>query len=187
GSVAVEEHFYLMLPLVLLLLVRKGFGARDPFRAIPYIVGVAIAACLTLRVMNFLFRSEYSYETYVFPTHLRIDSLLFGVGMAYFHHFHGESFQRTFHRHRHVLMLIGISLMTTKFLMAHGSFYANTFGFMQYYLGGAALLVGVLMCEIPRNRLTAAVASIGAYSYSIYLWHMALRYWVIPKMHDHGI
>jgi peptidoglycan/LPS O-acetylase OafA/YrhL len=58
----------------------------------------------------------------------------------------------------------------------------HAWGFTMFYLGAAALLVGVLMCEIPRNRVTAALAAVGTYSYSIYLWHMAFNYFADPYL-----
>jgi peptidoglycan/LPS O-acetylase OafA/YrhL len=43
-------------------------------------------------------------------------------------------------------------------------------------------MMGVLMCDVPRNRLTAGLAALGAYSYSIYLWHMACKEYVVPHL-----
>ncbi len=41
-SLGVEEHFYILLPILLLFLVRRSPGRRDPFRSLPLIfAGVA--------------------------------------------------------------------------------------------------------------------------------------------------
>ncbi len=187
-TLAVEEHFYVLLPLLLLFLTRRNRGAQDPFRAVPYLVGATAVLLLAVRAVNFWLRSDYSYYTHVFPSHLRMDSLFFGVAIGYAHHFHGDWFVRTFRPWRHALALLGVGLLSAfVFTGTPSSFYIHTFGFTQFYLGAAALLVGVLMCQIPNNLLTTALATLGAYSYSIYLWHMALMYWAIPHLRDLGV
>jgi peptidoglycan/LPS O-acetylase OafA/YrhL len=39
------------------------------------------------------------------------------------------------------------------------------------------LMVGVLLSAPPRGALESAMAKLGAYSYSIYLWHMPVCIW----------
>ena len=56
------------------------------------------------------------------------------------------------------------------------------FGYTIESLSCAAVLVGVLLCKVPANGLTSPLALLGTYSYSIYLWHMALIYWVTPHL-----
>jgi len=51
-SLAVEEHFYFALPLVLLALVRIGRNAADPFRSIPWIYAAVAAVCFVLRMID---------------------------------------------------------------------------------------------------------------------------------------
>jgi peptidoglycan/LPS O-acetylase OafA/YrhL len=117
-----------------------------------------------------------------------MDSLFFGVAIGYAFHFHADWFASTFRRWRYALMLLGIGLLSAfVFTGTPSSFYIHTFGFSQFYLGAAALLVGALLCRISRNRLTVALATLGAYSYSIYLWHMALMYWAMPRLRDLGV
>jgi peptidoglycan/LPS O-acetylase OafA/YrhL len=60
--------------------------------------------------------------------------------------------------------------------------YIHTLGFTQFYLGSAALMIGVLLCQIPTNAVTRPLAALGSHSYSIYLWHMALMFWAIPHL-----
>ena len=74
-SLAVEEHFYLLLPL-LLLAVR---GKSDvPFARLPWLfVAVAVLA-LAARIVTTQ-TLGFRLKTHLFPTHLRLDALLFGV------------------------------------------------------------------------------------------------------------
>lgn len=44
-SLAVEEHFYILLPMFFLLLLRLSPQREDPFRAIPWVFLVVATAC----------------------------------------------------------------------------------------------------------------------------------------------
>jgi peptidoglycan/LPS O-acetylase OafA/YrhL len=173
-TLAVEEHFYLVLPLILLWLVRRRRGEANPFAVLPWAICIGSLALLGVRIGNFLMRQTFSYQTHDFPTHLRIDALFFGVALAYAYHFHAPSFQRTFRPPRYVLIAAGAMLIESTVVFRSSLFYVHTVGFMQTYVGAGAMIAGVLMCEIPENRVTRFLARLGAYSYSIYLWHMAL-------------
>jgi peptidoglycan/LPS O-acetylase OafA/YrhL len=187
-TLAVEEHFYVLLPLLLLFLTRRNRGATDPFRAVPYLVAATCVVVLGVRIVNFLVRTDYSYLTHVFPSHLRIDALFFGVALGYLYHFHHESFVRTLRPWRYALLVTGTGLLIAfLFFGTPSKFYIHTFGFTQNFLGAAAIVVGTLMCQIPRNLLTVTLTTLGSYSYSIYLWHMAIYYWAIPQMREAGL
>lgn len=187
-TLAVEEHFYILLPLLLLLLVRRNRGAANPFRAVPYIVAAVALAVLCTRIVNYAVRTDYSFLTHAWNTHLRIDALFFGVLLGYAYHFHHTRFTGAFERWRYGLLALGAALFFVALpLGEYARAYDHTFGFTQHYLGAAAILVGTLLCRIPNNRLVRALATLGSYSYSIYLWHMALMYWVMPRMRDAGV
>jgi peptidoglycan/LPS O-acetylase OafA/YrhL len=181
-SLAVEEHFYILLPLGLAWLARRGRGKADPFSALPWVVLVATAGFIGVRAVNFAVRDEFRLMKFWFATHLRLDSLLAGVAIAYAYHFHQEWFCRTFRPWRHVLVVLGAAVLSALAFWrgAISMWYLHIFAFTQFYLGAAGLLVGVLMCDIPRNAVTRSLARVGAYSYSIYLWHMAIMRWAVP-------
>jgi len=185
-TLAVEEHFYFVLPLILLWLVRRNRGQANPFAILPWAIGIGALVLLAVRIANFLLRQPIAYRTHVFPTHLRIDALFFGVALAYAYHFHAQWFQRAFRPPRYLLIAAGAVLIESR-LVFGSPFYAHTVGFMQTYVGAGAMIVGVLMCEIPENRVTRFLARLGAYSYSIYLWHMALMYWGMPGLERWGV
>lgn len=90
-SLAVEEHFYIFLPLLLLTILKlqRKNNAPDPFRVIPAVWAILGVSCLLQR-----FYLAYTlphvpewWQSILLPTHLRIDSLFFGVLLGYFHHF----------------------------------------------------------------------------------------------------
>ena len=85
-SLAVEEHFYVLLPALLVLLAARK--VRDPFRAVPYIFAGLSAICLVLRVLTVRAGGQ------VWMTHLRIDSLFAGVTLGYFLQFSPRGFSQ---------------------------------------------------------------------------------------------
>jgi peptidoglycan/LPS O-acetylase OafA/YrhL len=58
--------------------------------------------------------------------------------------------------------------------------FIYTSGLTLFYLGSGMLLVGVLLSRVPRRRAILFLATLGAYSYSIYLWHMPVISWGVP-------
>jgi peptidoglycan/LPS O-acetylase OafA/YrhL len=172
-SLAVEEHFYLMLPLLLggLLWLRRG--SADPFRPILLVAAFVCLALLLLRIYHAWSYPKFSVWSHLFPTHLRLDSLLFGVAISYAFRFHLDWFQGLSRAHRMWMMIGGCAAFVPAFVFTlEKSPFLYTAALSLFYLGGGALLIGVLLGETTKNRATAVVGMIGAYSYSIYLWHV---------------
>lgn len=180
-SLAVEEHFYLLLPLTLAVMLRRNQGSPTPLRSIlPLAVGIAVFA-LAGRVANWYLRTSYSNLTHLFASHLRLDSLFFGVAISYVFHFHASRFERAFTQWRRHLILGGALLLIPAFVFPlETTPFIYTIGFTIFYVGSGMMLVGILLSEIPKGHLLAALAALGSYSYSIYLWHMFIVVWGLP-------
>ena len=58
--------------------------------------------------------------------------------------------------------------------------FIYTIGLTIFYVGSGMMLVGILLSQIPHGRLVAVSATLGAYSYSIYLWHLFVVLWGMP-------
>jgi peptidoglycan/LPS O-acetylase OafA/YrhL len=174
-SLAVEEHFYLLLALLFFVL-----SGKNRLRSLPGIFAFVAIVCLLLRLGA---SGNYALGINHFPSHLRIDSLFFGVLLAYWNHRWPVEFKAFARRFRLVLLFGGALLLAPAFLFevkSHDFIY--TFGFVLFYLGGGAILLGLLAFEIPDNRLTRAFAFAGSRSYSIYLWHVPVLAWLVPQM-----
>lgn len=85
-SIAVEEHFYILLPVLLILLARRR--SPNPFTAIPIIFVVLVVACLAFRYF------ELAPGQYAFMTHMRMDSLFAGVTLGYLYYFRPNLFDK---------------------------------------------------------------------------------------------
>lgn len=176
-SLAVEEHFYVFLPLLLLLLTFRN--NRSWLRALPYIGLAIIVGCTSLR---FLMNAGRSYDpaTHYNPTHLRMDSLFFGVLIGYFYHFKSEWLQKV-GSYRYTLLLLGIGLVIPMTIIdIREGWFVSVFGFSLLYVGYGAILLAVIYTPLSDGLVGKLLASsfgkvlafIGFFSYPIYLWHI---------------
>jgi peptidoglycan/LPS O-acetylase OafA/YrhL len=175
-SLAVEEHFYIALPLLLTWMIRRGKGERNPFRALPAVFCTVALAALLMRAIT----RETTYNHYIFPSHLRIDALLFGVTLSYLFHFRKDVFGRV-SNWRWLPLASGLAILPSV-LYPQERYFIHTVGFTLLYLGFGGLLLTVLRRPwTPRGRLAslamAQLAAMGSFSYSIYLWHAVIADW----------
>jgi peptidoglycan/LPS O-acetylase OafA/YrhL len=188
-SLSVEEHFYVLLPLTLYFMIHTAEDRKnDPFTAIPKVFLVVAFAVLMARLLNARsvvpfdwqrhpFIVPANWQKYLTPTHLRLDSLLFGVVISYWYHFHRERFSAFGTRYRYVMLGAAGVFLSPMFFVSQYDPWMYTYGFVSVYLGYGCLLVGFLHVSLtavwpPILIGFRAIAHIGTYSYSIYLWHL---------------
>jgi peptidoglycan/LPS O-acetylase OafA/YrhL len=190
-SLAVEEHFYIFLPLLLSLLISASGRGKDPFRALPWIFLFVALACLAFRlsaVRQIPIEKLGYWENVkpVFaPTHERMDSLFFGVLIGYLYHLRPEFLDRlTASGRSRIFLSVACIVLLLSSILADMRFLV-TLGYTLMYLGFGTLLVlsmkvrGVLPMAAAKitEPIGSVVAYIGMYSYSIYLWHIAVSHW----------
>ena len=177
-SLAVEEHFYLGCALLVLFLTRRARGEKDPYRSIPVIFLAVAAASLAARVVQGL-AAPFTYATHLFPTHLRLDGLMFGVCLSYLHHFKPRTLASLAGGRESALFGLVLALLAPAFLFpVESTFLMYTLGLTGLYLGSGLLVLVLVERGLPDRRLIRALAFLGAYSYSIYLWHLMVRFLV---------
>ena len=180
-SLAVEEHFYLLLALLVAVLLRRG--TDDPFGGLPrlcvwMLVGIFLARCGVGLLHSFTYRSHF------FPTGLRIDGMMLGVLLSYVYHFHGDAFGRWVRRGRGWWIPLGVVALVPPFLLElEETPWIYTAGFTLNACGAGALLVGMLARQREPGRVGRWLARLGAYSYSIYLWHVPVAAWLVADAH----
>jgi len=170
-SLAVEEHFYLGLALLLWAFARFGRGP-DPFRAWPRVCLGVMGLVFALRLRQ---QSLHPQGDLLLPTHARIDGLFFGTLLAYRWAFHREALLAWIRRFRAPLLAGSLACLLPGLLLPlEGSFFMNTAGFSLNYLGfGGLVMLAVAATADGRlpTPLLVPLARVGFYSYSIYLWH----------------
>jgi peptidoglycan/LPS O-acetylase OafA/YrhL len=160
-SLAVEEQFYILLPLLLVGLSKlQPSTTPRAFGLIPGLAFILLAGCLVLR----WYAHARDLSEILGPLHFRADSLFVGVALGYWFHFHGDSF-RAFSRWWLVPLIVALLVPLAVF---GRDVSALPFVFTSNLLAFALLLCWILPRDMIRLRL---VERIGLYSYSIYLWH----------------
>jgi len=163
-TLAVEEHFYLLLPLLFTLLIAV-FSKRDPFRVIPILFFFIAPFCLALRYFTL------GPFQLAWMTHMRLDGLFAGVALGYLYHFRMPLFRKFT---GHYALVVAVLFCSPALLFDQPDRIAQTFGLTCLYVG-FSFLVAWSVVRTPRTIIGRAIskgaAKIGFYSYSIYLWH----------------
>jgi len=164
-SLAIEEHFYLVLPFLLAGIIFLSRPGKKPFSCIPWIFAVASITCFALRM------TTEPRGIYYWTTHTRIDSLFAGVTISYLYHFNFAWFSRL--AGNFALGIAMVCCLPAAFFTAE-SRIMQTIGFSLLYVGFSFLLAWAVI-RTPSTKTGTAIArmaaAIGFYSYSIYLWH----------------
>lgn len=191
-SLAVEEHFYILLPVCLLILSKRAAKGSNPFQILPRAFVPIALFILLLRIITYL-TLPFRHQTHYNPTHLRVDSMYFGVVLSYYFHFQKDALRRFLRprSHRIALALFSALLISPCIFLTFHSFFTLTFGFTFLYLGFGALLLLSLLGEFSLpgglrrigSRVGSGLARIGSYSYSIYLWHVPVAVWGLHRLH----
>jgi peptidoglycan/LPS O-acetylase OafA/YrhL len=172
-SLAVEEHFYIALPIILWLLYRSRRTHADPFRALPGLFMAVSTVAIALRIATTWHMSTAADELlYLCPTHLRIDGLLFGVLLSYYRYFQPEKFLELARGAGSAIVILVAAFLLL--VVPLNSPIMHTVGFTMVFFGFGFLLVRAIDAKPHRYAsalVVAPLAGIGYYSYSIYLWH----------------
>jgi peptidoglycan/LPS O-acetylase OafA/YrhL len=171
-SLAVEEHFYLTLPLLLLAFIRFGLmGWIGPLCMLAPLAGTAV---------RMISAAMGDPNVHNFPeglgggaTHLWIDGLLVGVGVRALAEFFPDRFAGL-RPWRWPLLMAGPIMIATVALPMPTFMGVPLIRILPISaIAATAILIGVLHMRMA-GWAPSAVAWIGKYSYGIYLWHVTI-------------
>lgn len=189
-SLAVEEHFYFGLALLLWLIFNKkiiSFEVKvldSKFTFFEKIILFVLIFTLILRfISNIQFPEENVRNTTM--SHLRIDSLLFGVLISYWYYFRNDALNIFYNKYKKRLLVFSFLLLGfTPFIEPLHSFFAMTIGFTMVYLAFGIILIHFLLYKNVNQQINGLfskylvdfVSRIGFCSYSIYVIHSLVIY-----------
>ncbi len=184
-SLAVEEHFYIMLVLFLTFVFRSNLLHKNfsflskKLNYFQTLLVFVFILCLVMRFYNNMYHPEYD-EKNLTMTHLRIDSLLAGVFVAYLYYFKQNWLTNFFNSYKKWFKFIIIPLLIfTPFIDFEESFFVRTIGFTMLYFAFSLVLIYFLLdADINKKinflfskNIVSIISKIGFSSYSIYLIH----------------
>lgn len=190
-SLAVEEHFYLLLAAGLSLMVARRSSGRDPFRGLLVVVPLLGVLILLVRVANVSVLPLQS-RTHRFATHIRVDALLWGVLLAYLYHYRRERLAAWVRPRRWLLAILAVELLApVAFCDAYSSRFMLSLGLTGNALGFWLVIALALFWhgdqptragQRQERPLTRCLLEIGVDSYSIYLWHVPVFMLLAPPL-----
>ena len=172
-SLAVEEHFYLLLVVLVAFLARRT-REQNPFHVLAKAIPIICVIVLAARVATWLMYPRMSDYTHIFPSHLRMDSLLMGVLLSYYHVFRTADLVEWMRRASGWIAPVSVLCLSPITVLEQSDPFVYTVGFSLVAVGFALLLLIVLY---PAKRspqptfLSQALARLGQVSYAFYLWH----------------
>lgn len=184
-SLAVEEHFYFGLVLLFFLGINKNIllftdDNHGKISRLEIFITAVMLLCLVLRIIsNPLVQTHSKLIT---MTHLRIDSLLAGVMVAYWFHFRNDWLSKWVNGNKMKLAAAILLLLSfTPFIDFEESYFVITAGFSCVFIAFSLLLMLFLMDNQMDKKLVTvftgpvvnAVSKIGFASYAIYIVHVA--------------
>ncbi|GAB3627441.1 putative acyltransferase [Pandoraea terrae] len=164
-SLAIEEHFYLLLPVLLLIFVRRKLGSNAVIASLGAIC-VAVLLARAAAVGRGDLQAAFAHTQY------RIDSLLFGTLVAACYWLKPQRYA-ALARRRGVLVMTVLCLLAWLLTLGRDPVIDRSIGYSVQAVGYCALIV--LTLEHSGSWRTTRgyrwVAWLGQYSYGIYLWH----------------
>ncbi|MEI8307958.1 MAG: acyltransferase [Chloroflexales bacterium] len=177
-SLAVEEHFYLGLAILFSSMTasRSATGTQR-LRYIPVVFVIVSITCFTLRIITAFIFPEFSLKNYVYGTHLRIDSLFYGVLLSYLWHFR-ELEKKIAWIPSWFLYLSGWLLLAPAFIFQLETHkWIPVAGVILFFVGSGNILIAALRITETSFTPLKLLGNLSAASYSIYLWHMPINLW----------
>jgi peptidoglycan/LPS O-acetylase OafA/YrhL len=173
-TLAIEEHFYIALPLLLFALRQLDKPTGPPFAWLPVCFAIIATSCLTVRYLAFT-KEPFQVVPAIFYTHLQMDSLLFGVVISWLLRY-GTLQQLSDRIPSWAFWIGGWALLHPAYLRSDKDvWWMPVIGPLSFYCGAGLLLLAALRIRSTQSRLVRLIAFLGSCSYGIYLWHILIN------------
>jgi peptidoglycan/LPS O-acetylase OafA/YrhL len=177
-SLAVEEHFYIGLAVLVYFLLLGKAKDKNPFSLIPHIFLFLAVTCFVLRLLMAIYKG-----TNISFTPFRLDALFFGVLLSYLWHFRGLEENTFVEQFKNWFIFAGVvMLLPMFFFMSVINPTVFVLGLTTNYLAGGLILMGLLKTDLREGLILRTFSYVGTYSYSIYLWHMPVQEWLAKPL-----
>lgn len=180
-SLCVEEHFYFLFPLSLLMLLKAGKWKL----ALPLLLSLlSMTILIRYAVYQYLYLPEsgsdtaaiFWYQHIYYPTYTRLDGLFWGVLLAAGLIFRPVSIGRLL-KYPGLLLLAGLGMLTVAWFICIDSFgfAASVFGFGLVAVGYALITAASIA---PQTWFSTNIGwlprHLARYSFAIYLTHKSV-------------
>lgn len=194
-SLCIEEQFYLLLPLILLLVFVMKWR-----KAVPYILLTVFAAGFALRyyswqhfvapLVNSGQESGFEYYKWIYyPTYNRLDGLLAGVAIAATQQFMPLLWERIC-RYGNAILATGILLLGCAYVGCEdmGTLGVAVLGYPLVSVAYGCIVLAALspQCLLARMRFSM-FGGIATLAYCIYLSHKQLNHLTRELLANHNI
>jgi Predicted acyltransferases len=182
-SLCVEEHFYLCLPLLLLVFMRRPAVWKTVLVVLAIVLGgIALRAWLLYHVILKPDASPVSMMRYIYyPTYSRLDGLAMGVSLAILRTFRPSWWSRIA-RHGNLLLVCGAVTVVGALRLCNFDYPSTDlpasilFAFPALAIG-FGLMVASAVCDrsILKRRIPGA-GPLAILAYSLYLTHKSVAH-----------
>lgn len=175
-SLSVEEHFYIFLPLLLMVIYRKSKVNAIKAQIISFIVLIILGNLLRFYIWSNIGFSDTYDPYFVAMTHVRFDALIFGCLLRIL-------YEQTWFANAIASPFIRTTLFLLSFL-SFTYFYIFSFNIICWwhytliYVGSGCAILSALGGFPPLRIITElpVLNYIGRSSYGIYLWHFIVLF-----------
>ena len=193
-SLCVEEHFYLVFPLLAWWLTRRPSTVKFVSVCAGIVVlGIALRTAVWLHDTAIDPPRNWFIEDIYFPTWMRLDGLLMGVMLATLRVYRPQAWARL-QMHSNALLLGGlaVSCLALWLFRDRTGLLANAVGWPLMSFGfGLLVFAGADRCSLIGRWRVPGAGWIAAISYSLYLSHKIALHWVQvtfgAPLHGHGV
>lgn len=193
-SLCVEEHFYLLFPLLAWWATRRPSAGRFLGLWTALVLGgLALRTCIWLHFDALQPERNWFIEDLYYPTWCRLDGLLMGVMLAALRTYRPQLWARL-QSHANALALLGLAVAAAAFWLARNrtGLAANSVGWPLLSLGFGLLVLSASSAQGWLGlRALPGAGWLAAVSYSLYLSHKlamhAVYTWLAPALPWHGL